>query len=156
MGSSPDTDLRCLLQTALDEAPKISNCSSTVHGCPALRACPGCGALVSHTQKGCPTVWCAKCPCSFCFRCLKVGYCGYKVPRCSIKKRQRLLGKGRSQPQLSGGVTRRPAQRGSGAPGKRNRNRNGERSRWKIPLPELPDPSNSDTALRNGFVLQRQ
>ncbi|KAM9111328.1 uncharacterized protein ACDP82_000146 [Pangshura tecta] len=100
MASSPDAELKCLLQTALDEAPKINDRNSTVHGCPVLRACPGCGALVRHTQEGCPTVWCAECPCSFCFRCLKVGYCGYKLPQCRIKKRQRLHGKGSTQPPL--------------------------------------------------------
>ncbi|KAG6922327.1 hypothetical protein G0U57_002859 [Chelydra serpentina] len=88
MGSSPE--LRRLLQTALDGAPQINASTSTVHGCPALRACPGCRALVSHTQRGCPTVWCAQCPCSFCFRCLKVGYCGYGSPQCPIRERQRL------------------------------------------------------------------
>ncbi|XP_074836912.1 uncharacterized protein LOC142003668 [Carettochelys insculpta] len=60
----------CALQAALYDAPKIQAPDSSVKGCPSLRACPECQALVSHTGLGCPLVECPECWLEFCYRCL--------------------------------------------------------------------------------------
>uniref|UniRef100_A0A8C8REY0 RBR-type E3 ubiquitin transferase n=1 Tax=Pelusios castaneus TaxID=367368 RepID=A0A8C8REY0_9SAUR len=81
-GPSPHTDPRCPLQAALQDAPKIQAPRSSVHGCPLLRACPKCRALLSHTGQGWPQVRCPECRSSFCYRCLGtcMGYqCAYPI-----------------------------------------------------------------------------
>ncbi|XP_067399037.1 uncharacterized protein [Emydura macquarii macquarii] len=81
-GSSPHTDLRCPLQAALHDAPKIQAPRSSVHGCPSLRACPACRVLLSHTGKGFPQVGCPECRFRFCYRCLgpcKGRLCAYPI-----------------------------------------------------------------------------
>uniref|UniRef100_A0A3B3U578 Probable protein ariadne-2 n=1 Tax=Poecilia latipinna TaxID=48699 RepID=A0A3B3U578_9TELE len=58
----------------LRECPEIK--IDKVKGCPSVRACPTCGSLIQHTGIGCKTVICPRCKMSFCFGCLKNGYCG--------------------------------------------------------------------------------
>lgn len=48
-----------------------------VSGCPSVRACPACGALVKHNSHGCKSIVCAGCKVKFCFVCLK------RFSRCS-------------------------------------------------------------------------
>ncbi|XP_067399035.1 E3 ubiquitin-protein ligase ARIH2-like [Emydura macquarii macquarii] len=62
---------QCSLQAALYDSPEIQAPGSSVHGCPSLRACPECHALVSHTGQGCSMVECPECWMEFCYRCLR-------------------------------------------------------------------------------------
>ncbi|XP_059573776.1 uncharacterized protein LOC132245489 isoform X3 [Alligator mississippiensis] len=62
----------CALLTVLHDAPEIQAPESSVHGCPSLRACPECRALVTHNGLGCPMVRCPQCQAWFCYRCLDV------------------------------------------------------------------------------------
>ncbi|XP_073330807.1 E3 ubiquitin-protein ligase RNF19A-like [Pagrus major] len=43
-----------------------------VTGCPSIRACPTCGALVQHDGTRCKNVVCPQCKVEFCFVCLKI------------------------------------------------------------------------------------
>ncbi|XP_056156464.1 uncharacterized protein LOC130130705 [Lampris incognitus] len=43
-----------------------------VTGCPNIRACPICGTMVEHNQKGCKNIICHECKQEFCFVCLKL------------------------------------------------------------------------------------
>nr|XP_020444399.1 LOW QUALITY PROTEIN: uncharacterized protein LOC109953300 [Monopterus albus] len=43
-----------------------------VEGCPSIRSCPTCGALVAHCRKYCKNVVCPRCTVEFCFVCLKL------------------------------------------------------------------------------------
>ena len=43
-----------------------------VTGCPSIRACPTCGALVEHDQTQCKNIVCPRCVVEFCFVCLKL------------------------------------------------------------------------------------
>ncbi|XP_028285601.1 probable E3 ubiquitin-protein ligase ARI8 [Parambassis ranga] len=45
---------------------------SEVRGCPSVRACPTCGALLEHSRKHCKTIVCPRCTVKFCFVCLKL------------------------------------------------------------------------------------
>uniref|UniRef100_A0A3Q3JGW3 RING-type domain-containing protein n=1 Tax=Monopterus albus TaxID=43700 RepID=A0A3Q3JGW3_MONAL len=38
-----------------------------VEGCPSIRSCPTCGALVAHCRKYCKNVVCPRCTVEFCF-----------------------------------------------------------------------------------------
>ncbi|XP_028285133.1 uncharacterized protein LOC114450901 [Parambassis ranga] len=43
-----------------------------VRGCPSVRACPTCGALLEHSRKHCKTLVCPRCKVKFCVVCLKL------------------------------------------------------------------------------------
>ncbi|XP_067436273.1 uncharacterized protein [Thunnus thynnus] len=43
-----------------------------VIGCPSMRACPTCGALLEHDKTQCKNIVCLRCKVEFCFVCLKV------------------------------------------------------------------------------------
>ncbi|XP_074836913.1 uncharacterized protein LOC142003669 [Carettochelys insculpta] len=89
--TSPHADPRCPLQAALHDAPKIQAPPSSLHGCPSLRACPRCYALLSHTLQGYPSVICPECHCVFCYRCLGLSG-GHRLP-CQIADRQLVCGR---------------------------------------------------------------
>ncbi|KAI7812317.1 putative E3 ubiquitin-protein ligase ARI9-like, partial [Triplophysa rosa] len=40
--------------------------------CPAVRACPTCGLLISHSTEHCKNIICIRCRKEFCFSCLKL------------------------------------------------------------------------------------
>ncbi|KAG1958927.1 E3 ubiquitin-protein ligase ARIH2-like [Pimephales promelas] len=61
----------CALRAALLSVKLISEPQSSVKGCPYLRACPGCHALLTHSGEGCPNIICPQCNEEFCFRCLR-------------------------------------------------------------------------------------
>jgi len=42
----------------------------SIPGCPSIRACPKCGSLINHIDKG-PHMTCTSCTTEFCFICLK-------------------------------------------------------------------------------------
>ena len=59
---------------------------------PSIRACPGCGILITH-MSGCKTMHCSGCNCSFCFVCLKKASdgslpCGSYNTKCTPAPRQ--------------------------------------------------------------------
>ncbi|XP_030399038.1 probable E3 ubiquitin-protein ligase RNF217 [Gopherus evgoodei] len=94
-------DSRCSLQAALHDAPKIQAPRSAIHGCPSLRACPRCHALLSHTTQGCPMVACPECRSWFCYRCL--GLSGGHRPSCPIADPQLVCGGGDAVTPMSRG-----------------------------------------------------
>ncbi|XP_067435788.1 E3 ubiquitin-protein ligase RNF19A-like [Thunnus thynnus] len=77
-GPSPRSD-RCendgccnsLLET-LRTCPDIVFDRVVVSGCPSIRACPTCGALVQHDKTKCKNTVCLQCKKEFCFVCLKL------------------------------------------------------------------------------------
>ncbi|TFJ96198.1 homeobox protein GBX-1 [Platysternon megacephalum] len=89
---SSHADPQCPLQAALQDAPKIQAPRLSVHGCPSLRACPGCNALLSHTTRGYSMVVCPECRFWFCYRCLGP-YRGHRPP-CRIADPQLVCGGG--------------------------------------------------------------
>ncbi|CAM4678250.1 unnamed protein product [Lepidochelys olivacea] len=99
---SSHADSRCPLQAALHDAPKIQAPRSSIHGCPSLRACPGCNALLTHTTQGYSMVVCPECRCCFCYRCLRP-YRGHQPP-CPIADPQLVCegGVGLQSSQLPG------------------------------------------------------
>ncbi|CAM5179083.1 unnamed protein product [Eretmochelys imbricata] len=81
------------------------------------------------------------------FLCRSQGWCWYNIQNHAPNRigsagvnaaQARLTAHLCSRGVSSGGVTRRPAQRGSGAPGKRNRNRNGSEVAGKFRLRSFP------------------
>ncbi|XP_059831049.1 cullin-9-like isoform X2 [Hypanus sabinus] len=59
----------CHIVALLQSCEEILNPALTVNGCPSVRACPQCKALVAHSG-GCKYVTCRNCANCFCFRCL--------------------------------------------------------------------------------------
>uniref|UniRef100_A0A8C8RGC2 RBR-type E3 ubiquitin transferase n=1 Tax=Pelusios castaneus TaxID=367368 RepID=A0A8C8RGC2_9SAUR len=94
---------QCSLQAVLYSTPEIQAPGSSIHGCPLLRACPNCHALVSHSGLGCPAVKCPECSKSFCYRCLADHWVWKAI--CVITGRQEL----NSSPQLKGESSLTPA-----------------------------------------------
>ncbi|XP_072904950.1 E3 ubiquitin-protein ligase RNF217-like [Hemitrygon akajei] len=60
----------CHIVALLQCCEEILNPALTVNGCPSIRACPQCKALVAHSG-GCKYVTCRNCTNRFCFRCLE-------------------------------------------------------------------------------------
>ncbi|KAJ8306720.1 hypothetical protein KUTeg_015761 [Tegillarca granosa] len=57
-------------------------------GCPSVRACPNCKALIEHTQ-ACKQMDCMSCHTKFCFICLRIAVggkyqCGSYNNKCEI------------------------------------------------------------------------
>lgn len=77
-GPSPKTDCcsnkDCRIREALLSG-SIDTPGSSVKGCPKFRACPGCNALLTHTNVGCKYIRCPACNRSMCYRCLEVSPC---------------------------------------------------------------------------------
>nr|XP_014352566.1 PREDICTED: uncharacterized protein LOC106706315 isoform X1 [Latimeria chalumnae] len=78
--------LSCLLVTAALD--------SEVNGCPSLRACPNCEALVTHTLDGSVQVQCPNCGLYFCYRCLGRNGDHHGIAgSCIMSPRQNLTGR---------------------------------------------------------------
>ncbi|XP_078056925.1 E3 ubiquitin-protein ligase RNF19B-like [Mustelus asterias] len=60
----------CNMVALLISCPSISSPHLSVNGCPVVRACPNCKALISHAG-GCKYVSCGNCANRFCYRCLE-------------------------------------------------------------------------------------
>nr|XP_033815136.1 probable E3 ubiquitin-protein ligase RNF217 isoform X2 [Geotrypetes seraphini] len=66
----------------LKSCPLIALLDTKIANCPSIRACPTCGKLVSHNQKGCKNVTCDGCKVEFCFACLELtSVCQAKKPK---------------------------------------------------------------------------
>ncbi|XP_043932034.1 E3 ubiquitin-protein ligase ARIH2-like [Protopterus annectens] len=72
-GPSPKSDCcsnkDCMIRGALLSG-NIDTPGSSVKGCPRFRVCPGCNALLTHTNNGCRNIHCPACGRSMCYRCL--------------------------------------------------------------------------------------
>ncbi|XP_029442748.1 probable E3 ubiquitin-protein ligase RNF217 [Rhinatrema bivittatum] len=64
----------------LQKCPLIALLETEIKNCPSIRACPTCGKLVSHNQRGCKNVTCNGCHKEFCFACLEL------TPVCQANK----------------------------------------------------------------------
>ncbi|XP_072451828.1 probable E3 ubiquitin-protein ligase RNF144A-A [Chiloscyllium punctatum] len=86
----------CSLTALLLSCDTIDDQASPVYGCPSVRACPSCEALMQHSGGRCPSVSCPSCHCRFCFRCLESfgHHRGIQAgsSRCCIVERQELTG----------------------------------------------------------------
>ncbi|XP_041034711.1 probable E3 ubiquitin-protein ligase RNF217 [Carcharodon carcharias] len=72
----------CKMVALLLSCPLITDPLLSVNGCPVVRACPQCKALISHTG-GCKYVNCRNCANRFCYRCLeKYTVCYNAKPSC--------------------------------------------------------------------------
>ncbi|XP_043933238.1 E3 ubiquitin-protein ligase RNF144A-like isoform X2 [Protopterus annectens] len=59
----------CLFIYTLLSCPIVLDQGSNVYGCPSIRACPKCSALITHSS-GCKFIGCQSCSHQFCFICL--------------------------------------------------------------------------------------
>ncbi|XP_032872645.1 probable E3 ubiquitin-protein ligase RNF217 isoform X2 [Amblyraja radiata] len=69
-GGAHCSDRSCPTVSLLQSCPPIDGPSLAVNGCPSIRACPRCRALVAHAG-GCKYVRCGPCSFRFCYRCLE-------------------------------------------------------------------------------------